>query len=99
MDDSARVLLLISDSYNRQGWRQYEFEHILYASIEQHKDVVVLLLGDVEAGRMTRDMRTMLTRGAFLQWGPGEEARRAFRAGLKVAFKTGAAGGGYQSQC
>ena len=88
MDGSARVLLLISDNYNREGWRQYEFKQILYASVEQQKDVIVLLLGDVEAGRMTRSMRRHLTRGTFLQWGPGDEARRLFRAGLQLALKT-----------
>ncbi|XP_070198249.1 toll-like receptor 3 isoform X4 [Littorina saxatilis] len=88
MDESERVLLLISDSYNREGWRQCEFELILYAAIEQHKEIIVVLLGDVEAGRMTRDMRRMLTRGTFLQWGVSEEARRVFREGLKVALKT-----------
>nr|KAG5698857.1 hypothetical protein BaRGS_019709 [Batillaria attramentaria] len=88
MDDSARVMLVVSDNYNREGWRQYEFEHILYAAIEQQKDVIVLLLGDVEAGRMTKDMRRMLTRGTFLQWGPDEDAKRVFKTGLRVALKT-----------
>ncbi|XP_076467531.1 toll-like receptor 2 type-2 [Babylonia areolata] len=88
MDESARVMLLISDHYNREGWRQGEFEHVLFAAFEQHKDVIVLLLGDVEAGRMTRDMRRMLTRGTFLQWGDSQEAQTAFLNGLKVALKT-----------
>ena len=88
MDESSRVLLLISDNYNREGWRQYEFEHILFAAIEQQKDIIVLLLGDVEAGWMTKNMRRMLTRGTFLQWGESEEAKRKFRDGLKVALQT-----------
>ena len=88
MDESARVLLLISDNYIREGWRQYEFELIICAAIEQQKDIIVLLLGDVEAGRMTKEMRRMLTRGTFLQWGSSEEARKAFRDGLIVALKT-----------
>lgn len=88
MDSSARILVVISDTYVREGWRQYEFEHILYAAIEQGKDIIVLLLGNVQAGRMTTDMRRMLTRGTFLQWGDSQEARATFREGLKVAINT-----------
>lgn len=88
MDQSSRILLVISDSYNQDGWRLCEFEHILYATIEQQKDVIVVLLGDVTAGRMTCDMRRMVTRGTFLQWGDTPEARQTFKNGLKVALKT-----------
>ncbi|XP_076451421.1 toll-like receptor 6 [Babylonia areolata] len=88
MDNSTRILLLISDRYVREQWRLFEFEHIVYASIDQQKDVIVVLLGDVEAGRMTKEMTRMLTRGTFLQWGNSEEARKVFREGLEVALKT-----------
>ena len=88
MDASARVVLLISNNYIDEEWRQYEFNQIVSASVEENKDVIVLLKGDVEAGRMVKNMRRRLTRGAFLQWGPSEEAKRMFRAGLKLALKT-----------
>ena len=88
MDESARVMLVISDNYNREQWRQYEFRHIIHSSVEQNKDVIVLLLGDVEAGRMTRNMRRLLRKGSFLQWGRDEEARRLFRDGLDLALRT-----------
>ena len=82
------MVLLISDNYNQENWRQYEFRQIIFASVEEQKDVIVLLLGDVEAGRMVKDMRRRLIKGTFLQWGPNEEARRMFRADLKLALKT-----------
>jgi hypothetical protein len=88
MDESARIVLVVSDHYNRDDWRRLEFQHVLYASVEQHKDIIVVLLNDVTAGQMTRDMRRMLTRGTFLQWGPSQEAREMFKEGLKVALKT-----------
>ncbi|XP_070189128.1 toll-like receptor 6 [Littorina saxatilis] len=94
MDESARVLLLISDNYNNdQKWRQYEFKQVVHASIQEEKDVIVVLLGNVEAGRMTQDMRRLLTKGTFLQWGDSEEAKRVFREGINLALKTGNPGG------
>ncbi|XP_076447010.1 toll-like receptor 2 [Babylonia areolata] len=88
MDNSSRILLLISDTYVREEWRLFEFQHIVYAAVDQQKDVIVVLLGDVEAGRLTKEMTRMLTRGTFLQWGSSEEAQRVFREGLRVALKT-----------
>nr|ARQ14827.1 toll-like recptor 9 [Oncomelania hupensis] len=88
MDESERIMLVISDNYNQDNWRQCEFQHILYASIEQLKDIIVVLIGDVQAGRMNADMRRLLTRGTFLLWGNGQQAKDTFHNGLRVALKT-----------
>ena len=90
MEQSAKVLLLLSDSYNMEWeFRHQEFQTIVLATIEQQrKDVIVLLLGDIEAGSVTKHMREILTRGTFLQWGEGEKAKRMFRKGLKMALTT-----------
>nr|KAG5702702.1 hypothetical protein BaRGS_013339 [Batillaria attramentaria] len=96
MDRSERVLLVLTDAYTREGWSGYEFQHVLYACIEQSKDVIVVLKGDLEAGRMTKYMRRMLTKGTFLQWDDSEQARSAFKDGLMVALGTG---GNMQAVC
>ncbi|KAL8582267.1 hypothetical protein ACOMHN_037024 [Nucella lapillus] len=87
IDKSARILLLISDNYTSEAWCQYEFQHIIYAAIDQQKDVIVVLK-DVTTGVLTRDMIRILTRGTYLQWGSSDEAQRLFREGLAVALRT-----------
>ena len=39
MDQSARIILLITDNYIREGWKHYEYEHIIYAAIEQGNNI------------------------------------------------------------
>ena len=71
MEQSAR------NSYNRE-WEfcHQEFQTNVLATIkQQRKDVIVLLLGDIEAGSVTKHMRETLTRGTFLQWGESEKAK------------------------
>ena len=90
MEQSARILLLFSDNYNRKWkFRHQEFQTNVLATIkQQRKEVIVLLLGDIEAGSVTKHMREILTRGTFLQWGDSENAKRMFRKGLKMALTT-----------
>ncbi|PVD34271.1 hypothetical protein C0Q70_05540 [Pomacea canaliculata] len=88
MDQSSRIVLVLSDGYAREGWSGYEFNNVIYAANEQHKDVIVILKGDIEAGRLTKDMRRLLTGGTFLHWEETEEAMGMFKDALNVALRT-----------
>ena len=90
MEQSARILPLLSDTYNRKWkFRHQEFQTNVLATIkQQRKDVIVLLLGDIDAGSVTKRMREILTLGTFVQWEESENAKRMFRKGLKMALTT-----------
>lgn len=78
-----------SNGRNEYEWRQFELKEVLTVAIEEDKDVIVLLLGDITPANMTKEVRSLLTRGSYLQWSPGDKTQnKLFRDGLRVALRT-----------